>query len=81
MPKLTKNLTDRTLRFLKEAAARRGCSISDWIEECMESRRFVSSAEAMEIAARARANAGLNREEAVAVAVNETGRHRAGRSD
>ena len=81
MPKLTINLTDRTYRAFNDEAARRGCSISALAEEILETNGLVSSAEALEIAARARSSAGLSSADAMAVAVRETRLHRANRSE
>ncbi len=79
MPRLTISLTDRTHRALKEAAARQGRSMGALIEESLELRGILPSETAREIVARARSSAGLGDEEAMAIAVRETRRHRAGR--
>ena len=81
MPRLTISLTDRTHRALKEAAARQGRSMGSLIEESLELRGILPMDTAREIVARARSNAGLTNEEAMAIAVRETGHHRAGRDD
>ena len=81
MPRLTISLTDRTHRALKEAAARQGRSMGSLIEESLELRGILPSDTAQEIVARARSSAGLSNEEAMAIAVRETRRHRAGRDD
>jgi len=79
MPRLTISLTDRTHRALKEAAARQGRSMGALIEESLELRGILPSDTARDIVARARSSAGLSDEEAMAIAVRETRRHRAGR--
>lgn len=81
MPRLTISLTDRTHRALKEAAARQGRSMGSLIEESLELRGILPSDTAREIVARARSNAGLSNEDAMTIAVSETGHHRAGRDD
>ena len=78
MPRLTISLTDRTHRALKEAAARQGRSMGSVIEESLELRGILPTDSAQEIVARARSSAGLNDEEAMAIAVRETRLHRAG---
>ena len=81
MPRLTIRLTDRTHRALKEAAARSGRSMGSLVEESLELSGILSSDTAQEIVRRARSSAGLSNEDAKAIAVRETGRHRAGRDD
>lgn len=78
MPRLTISLTDRTHRALKEAAVRQGRSMGSLIEESLELRGILPTDTAQEIVARARSSAGLNDEEAMAIAVRETRLHRAG---
>jgi len=78
MPRLTISLTDRTHRALKEAAARQGRSMGSLIEESLELRGILPTDSAQEIVARARSSAGLNDEEAMAIAVRETRLHPAG---
>ena len=79
MPRLTISLTDRTHRALKKAAARQGRSMGAIIEESLELRGILRSDTARDIVDRARSSAGLSDEEAMAIAVRETRRHRAGR--
>ena len=79
MTRLTISLTDRTHRALKEAAARQGRSMGALIEESLELRGILPSDTARDIVDRARSSAGLGNEEAMAIAVRETRRHRAGR--
>ncbi|MCY4573994.1 MAG: ribbon-helix-helix protein, CopG family [Gemmatimonadetes bacterium] len=81
MPRLTIRLTDRTHRALKEAAARQGRSMGALIEESLELRGILPTDTAREIVARARSNAGLSDDDAMAIAVRETRSHRAGKHD
>ena len=81
MPRLTIRLTDRTYRALKEVAARQGRSMGSLIEESLELRGILPSDVAQEVVARARSSAGLSNDEARAIAVRETGLHRAGQDD
>lgn len=78
MPRLTISLTDRTHRALKEAAVRQGRSMGALIEESLELRGILPTDTAQEIVARARSSAGLNDDEAMAIAVRETRLHRTG---
>ena len=80
MPRLTISLTDRTHRALKAAAARQGRSMGALIEESLELQGILSSDTARDIVERARSSAGLSDREAMAIAVRETRRHRAGRN-
>lgn len=81
MPRLTIRLTDRTHRALREAAARQGRSMGALIEESLELRGILPTDAAQEIVAQARTSAGLSDEEAMAIAVRETGLHRAAQVD
>ena len=76
MPRLTITLTDRTL---KEAAARQNRPMAFIIEESPEPRDIQPCGTAMEIVARAQAISGLNDEDAMTLAVEETRRFREGR--
>ena len=79
MPRLTISLADRTHRALKEAAARQNRSMASIIEESLELRGLQPYDAAMEIVARAQASSGLNDDDAMALAVEETRRYREGR--
>lgn len=81
MPGFTIRLTDGTYRALQEAAARSGRSMGALVEESLGLSGILSSGTAQEIVARARSSAGLSNEDAMAIAVRETRRHRAGRDD
>ena len=76
MPRLTIKLSDWTHRALKEAAARQNRSISSIIEESLELRGIRPGDTAKEIVAKARAKSGLNADEAMVLAVEETRRFR-----
>ena len=79
MPRLTISLADRTHRALKEAAARQNRSMASIIEESLELRGILPCETAREIVARARSNAVLDADDAMALAVEETRRFREGR--
>ena len=79
MPRLTISLNERTHRALKEAAVRQNRSMSAIIEESLVLRGIRPLDAVEEIVARARANSGLSADEAMALAVDETRRHRKGR--
>ena len=78
MVRTTIKLADRTHRALKEAAARQKRSIGSIIEESLELRGIQPYDTAQEIVAKARAKSGLNTDEAMALAVEETRRFREG---
>ena len=79
MPRLTISLNERMHRALKEAAVRQNRSMSAIIEESLELRGIRPVDAVEEIIARARASSGLSADEAMALAVDETRRHREGR--
>ena len=79
MPRLTISLAERTHRALKEAAARQNRSMASIIEESLELRGIQPHGSAMEIVGKAQASSGLSDRDAMAVAVEETRRHREGR--
>ncbi|MYD95884.1 MAG: ribbon-helix-helix protein, CopG family [Gammaproteobacteria bacterium] len=75
---LTISLTDRTLRALKEAAARRNRSMGSIIEESLE-RSGIQPYDAAEyIVAMARAKSRLRAADGMALAVEQTRRFRGG---
>lgn len=76
MPRLTITLAERTHRALKEAAARQNRTMASIVEESLELRGIQPYEAAIEIIARAQANAGLTDDEAMATAIEETRRHR-----
>ena len=79
MVRLTISLAERTHRALKEAAARQNRSMAAIIEESLRLRGIQPVESAQELVARARQNAGLDAEEAMALALEETRNSRAGR--
>lgn len=79
MARLTISLAERTHRALKEAAARQNRSMAAIIEESLQLRGIQPVETAQELVAKARRNAGLDAEEAMALALEETGNFRAGR--
>lgn len=79
MVRLTISLAERTHRALKEAAARQNRSMAAIIEESLRLRGIQPVESAKELVARARRTAGLDAEEAMAVALEETGNARANR--
>lgn len=76
MSRLTITLDDALHQALKETAARQGRSIGKIIEESLVLRGIKPIDGARELVAKARENAGMNEEEALAIGVKET---RAGR--
>jgi len=79
MARLTISLAERTHRALKEAAARQNRSMAAIIEESLQLRGIQPVETAQELVAKARRNAGLDAEEAMTLALEETGNFRAGR--
>ena len=79
MSRLTITLSDERYRALKEAAAQRGRTIGQLIEESLEFYGIKSHDEAKEIVRRARANVDLDEAEAMSIALEEVERVRAGR--
>ena len=78
MPRLTISLTDSIHRALREAAARQNRSMGSIIEESLELGGIRPYDTAREIVAKARAKSGLSADDAMALAVEETRRLRAG---
>ena len=76
MPRVTINLSDRTYRALKEAAARQSRSMGSIIEESLERRGIDLHDTSREMVARARARSVMSADEAMALAVVETRRFR-----
>ena len=72
MPRLTIRLANRMHRALKDAAARQSRSMGSIIEESLERRGIRPRDTAEEIVARARAESGLNADDAMDLAVEET---------
>jgi len=79
MPRLTITLSEERKRALKEAAARRGVTITALIDESLEMAGIRTAESAREIVARARANARMTEAEAMDLALRETAADRAER--
>lgn len=79
MARLTITLSDERHQAVREAAARRGITITALIDESLELAGVRTSERAREIVARARANARLTDADAAALALRETLDERAGR--
>ena len=78
MARLTITLSDERHRALKEAAARRGCTIGELVEESLERAGVKTRGDAQNLVARARSRSRLPAEEAERLAVEETRHERAG---
>lgn len=76
MARLTVTLRDDLHRALKEAAARRGKTIGQLLEESLDFYGIKSTESAEELVSRARDNARMREGDAVALAVAETKAHR-----
>jgi hypothetical protein len=72
MPRMTITLSAERQRALKEAAARRGSTITAIIDQSLELAGIRTRESSAEIVARARANSRLNEQEAMDLALRET---------
>ena len=72
MSRLTITLDDELHRALKETAARQGRSIASIVEESLRLRGIKGQASARALVAEARQRAGLEPDQALALAVEET---------
>jgi hypothetical protein len=72
MPRLTITLSEERHRALKEAAARRGKTIGQLVEESLDYCGIKTPVRAAELVARARGRARLEEEQALDAAVTET---------
>jgi hypothetical protein len=72
MPRMTITLSEERQRAVKEAAARRGTSITALIDESLELAGIRTRESAAHIVARARANSGLGDRQAMDLALRET---------
>lgn len=79
MSRLTITLDDELHQALKETAARQNRSIGSIIEESLKLRGIRTYESARDLVAKARARSGLDDEEALALAVEETQAARANR--
>jgi len=78
MSRLTVTLSDERYRALKEAAAQRGRTIGQLIDESLEFYGIKSRDDAREIVRRARAYADLPEDKAMSIALDEVKRVRTG---
>jgi predicted DNA-binding ribbon-helix-helix protein len=76
MARLTITLSDDRHRALKEAAARRGCTIGQLIDESLEYAGVKTRDDARALVARVRECSKLSSDEAQRLAVEETRRER-----
>lgn len=78
MPRLTITLSDERYQALKETATKRRKSLVSVIDESLEFYGIKSGQTAVELVAKARQRSALGENEALALAVEETGlqRHR-----
>jgi len=72
MARLTISLPDQRHVALKEAAARRGKTIGELIDESLELYGIKTTEEAAALVAKARARAGLKTKAAMDLAISET---------
>ena len=79
MPRLSITLSEERHRAVKEAAARRGVTITAIIDESLEACGIKSQARAEELVAQARARSSLSPEQAERLAVAEVRAYRAER--
>ncbi len=78
VPRLTITLSNERHRALKEAAAQRGKTIRELIEESLDSYGIKTVETAAALVARARKRAGLDKKSALTLAVKETRAERSG---
>lgn len=76
MPRLTITLSERRHRALKEAAARRGKTIGQLIEESLDFYGIKVDEDERTLVQRARAASGMDESSALDLAVQETRAHR-----
>lgn len=76
MPRMTITLSEERQRAVKEAAARRGTTITVVIDESLELAGIHTRESAQAIVARARANSGLADGEAMDLALREVAAER-----
>jgi predicted chitinase len=77
MPRMTITLSEERQRAVKEAAARRGTTITALIDESLELAGIRTRESAAQIVARARGASGLRDDEAMSLALQETAAARA----
>lgn len=79
MPRTTINLSDERYRALKQAAARRGQTITEIVDEALERAGVTTRESVAQMLADARRRSGLTAEEATRLAIAETRADRAER--
>lgn len=79
MTRLTITLSDERHAALKQAAAQRRKTMGELIDESLERCGIRSADQALDLVRRARAQAALTEEAALALAVAQTRAHRSGR--
>lgn len=79
MPRITITLSEERYQALKEAAAKRRKSLVAVIDESLDFYGIKSGQSAGELVAKARRQAALSEEEALALAVSETRAQRQGK--
>ncbi|HLF97302.1 MAG TPA: hypothetical protein VI457_09175 [Methylococcaceae bacterium] len=78
MPRITITLSNERYQALKEAAAKRRKSLVTVIDESLDFYGIKSEQTAADLVAKARCNAGLGADDAMALAVEETRAERQG---
>ena len=72
MSRLTIEVDDALLEGLQRRAASAGCTVSSIVEEALRQQGAIVGAEPVDLLAKARRNAGLDEDEAMKLAVEET---------
>ncbi|HSL96711.1 MAG TPA: CopG family transcriptional regulator [Thermoleophilia bacterium] len=80
MPRTTITLSDERYRALKQAAARRGLTITEIVDQALELAGVNTRESVMEMLAEAGRRSGLTEEQAMRLAVEETRAERAERA-
>ena len=81
MPRTTITLSDERYRALKQAAARRGLTITEIVDQALELAGVNTRESVMQMLAEAGRRSGLTEEQAMRLAVEETRAERAERAD
>lgn len=72
MPRTTIALSDERYRALKEAAARRGTTIAEIVDQALDQAGINTDESVMAMLAEARVRSGLSDDEAMGLALSET---------
>ena len=80
MPRTTITLSDERYRALKQAAARRGLTITEIVDQALELAGINTRESVMQMLAEAGRRSGLTEEQAMRLAVEETRAERAERA-